>query len=291
MSGCLRPCLMEARGSTAVAASSPQRSTWPRNKVTWHSVEATPGSRIRGADVNAGGGLYGTALQAAAAGGFDDLVEYLLDRGADARKGGGLFSNALSAAVFSGTFNIVPMLFEKGAGINVQDEQGRIALHLSAWRGNLENMEWLLGKGGDMEIRDFQGRTMMHHAAMGGSLDMIKHVAVSLNTKDVYGWMPLHWTCRSKSNEEVVQFLIQIASCPKDISASGKNGWTPEILAICHEADDLLPLLATAVTEPTQLEKSNKGETEYTNKRWKVCSSRRSHMCDGCHQQIVSPHP
>ncbi|OCK87550.1 uncharacterized protein K441DRAFT_466880, partial [Cenococcum geophilum 1.58] len=46
---------------------------------------------IRGADVNAQGGYYGNALQAASAQGHEQVVKLLLDKG-------GVYGNALRAA-------------------------------------------------------------------------------------------------------------------------------------------------------------------------------------------------
>jgi ankyrin repeat protein len=51
-----------------------------------------------GADVNARGGHYGTALQAAAAGGKLEAVKLLLQHGADPLAAGGKFGSALEAA-------------------------------------------------------------------------------------------------------------------------------------------------------------------------------------------------
>ena len=45
----------------------------------------------RGVDVNAQGGYYGNALQAALAGGYDELVQILLDKGADVKAPGGKY--------------------------------------------------------------------------------------------------------------------------------------------------------------------------------------------------------
>jgi ankyrin repeat protein len=52
-----------------------------------------------GADVNARGGHYGTALQAAAAGGQLEAVKLLLQHGADPLAAGGKFGSALEAAL------------------------------------------------------------------------------------------------------------------------------------------------------------------------------------------------
>lgn len=51
----------------------------------------------KGANVNAEGGKYGNALQAASSGGHKNVVTMLLDKGADVNAQGGLFSNALQA--------------------------------------------------------------------------------------------------------------------------------------------------------------------------------------------------
>ncbi|KAL2126832.1 hypothetical protein VTI74DRAFT_150 [Chaetomium olivicolor] len=53
----------------------------------------------KGADANTQGGLYGTALQAAARNGEDKIVAMLLEKGADVNAQGGLYGTALQAAV------------------------------------------------------------------------------------------------------------------------------------------------------------------------------------------------
>jgi ankyrin repeat protein len=52
----------------------------------------------KGADVNAQGGYYGNALQAAANGGHESVVTLLLENGADVNAQGGYYGNALQAA-------------------------------------------------------------------------------------------------------------------------------------------------------------------------------------------------
>jgi hypothetical protein len=56
----------------------------------------------QGADINAQGGDYGNALQAASSRGYDAIVQMLLDKGADANAKGGLYGNALQAASHEG---------------------------------------------------------------------------------------------------------------------------------------------------------------------------------------------
>ncbi|CAI0655001.1 unnamed protein product, partial [Colletotrichum noveboracense] len=60
----------------------------------------------KGADVNAQGGDYGNALQAASFKGHDNIVQMLLDKGADVNAHGGYYGNALQAASQGGHNNI-----------------------------------------------------------------------------------------------------------------------------------------------------------------------------------------
>jgi ankyrin repeat protein len=52
----------------------------------------------KGADVNAQGGHFGNALQAALCGGHEQVVKKLPDKGADVNAQGGQYGNALQAA-------------------------------------------------------------------------------------------------------------------------------------------------------------------------------------------------
>jgi hypothetical protein len=73
-----------------------------------------------GADVNAQGGHYDNALQAASYGGHEQVVKMLLDKGADVNTQGGQYGNALQAASEGGHEQVVKMLLDKGANVNTQ---------------------------------------------------------------------------------------------------------------------------------------------------------------------------
>ncbi|KAF7972618.1 hypothetical protein HWV62_17358 [Athelia sp. TMB] len=61
------------------------------------------------------GGEYGTALQAACAGGYHKLAELLLDNGADVRIEGGKYGTALRAASAGNHFEVAELLRARGA--------------------------------------------------------------------------------------------------------------------------------------------------------------------------------
>jgi hypothetical protein len=86
-----------------------------------------------GADVNAQGGLYGTALQAASCGGHDGVVQRLLENGADVNSRGGLHGTALQAASTWGHDGVVQRRLENGADVNAQGgHYGRLLQTVSA---------------------------------------------------------------------------------------------------------------------------------------------------------------
>lgn len=73
-----------------------------------------------GAHVNAQGGDYGNALQAASFRGHVEVVQILLDKGAHVNAQGGNYGNALQAASCIGRDEVVQILLDKGADINAQ---------------------------------------------------------------------------------------------------------------------------------------------------------------------------
>ena len=91
------------RESRAVAARERSRGQRPR----WRLRKCSPGCVFeghdkivqllleKGAEVNAQGGHYGNALQAACSGGHDKIVQLLLERGAEVNAQGGDYGNAL----------------------------------------------------------------------------------------------------------------------------------------------------------------------------------------------------
>ena len=82
-------------------------------------VESTRELLDLGYDVNALGGMYGTALVAAAMNGNESMVRLLVDRDAEVNCFGGVvFGNPLQAACYSGSESIVRLLIERGASVN-----------------------------------------------------------------------------------------------------------------------------------------------------------------------------
>ncbi|KAB8229928.1 uncharacterized protein BDW43DRAFT_287342 [Aspergillus alliaceus] len=78
-------------------------------------------SSCKGFDVNSQhDGYYGSALQAAIAGGHTKMVQLLLDLGADVNAKGGKYGFALQAAAWHGKKEIVRILLRHGANVHAQ---------------------------------------------------------------------------------------------------------------------------------------------------------------------------
>ncbi|KAL7809038.1 ankyrin repeat-containing domain protein [Trichoderma gracile] len=75
-------------------------------------------------DVNKQGGLFGSALQAAAWTGKARVVRVLLDKGAHVNLRGGKYGSAINAAVLKGYYDIVEMLLKQGATPDCHQLQG-----------------------------------------------------------------------------------------------------------------------------------------------------------------------
>ena len=106
-----------------------------------------------GAYVNTQGGLYGSALQTASAVGNKEIVQLLLDNGANINAQGGRYGNALQAALANGYKGIVQLLLDNGAYVNAQGGRYGSALQAASVRGYKEMVQLLLDTGADINAQ------------------------------------------------------------------------------------------------------------------------------------------
>ena len=90
----------------------------------------------KGADVNAEGGYYGNALQAASYNGHEAIAKLLIEKGADVNAQGGRYGNALHAASYIGHENVAKLLMEKGADVNAVAGYYGNALQAASYQGH-----------------------------------------------------------------------------------------------------------------------------------------------------------
>ena len=105
-----------------------------------------------GADINAQGGKYGSALTAASSQGYKTVVKLLLAAGADVNAQGG---NALEAASSQGYKTVVKLLLAAGADININAQGGIYdnAPQAASDRGYEALVKLLLAAGADINTQ------------------------------------------------------------------------------------------------------------------------------------------
>ncbi|PNP74098.1 hypothetical protein FNYG_12562 [Fusarium nygamai] len=127
-----------------------------------------------GADVNAQGGEYGNALQAASYLNRQEVVQLLLDEGADVNAQGGEYGNALQAASYEGNLEVVQLLLHKGADINAQGGEFGNALQAASFKGNLEVVQLLLDEGADINAQGGEFGNALQAASFKGNLEVVQ---------------------------------------------------------------------------------------------------------------------
>jgi ankyrin repeat protein len=125
-----------------------------------------------GADVNVPtnfpiiDGTYGTALNFAAAGGHTRIAELLLNKLGDVARKDQYINSALYYATINGHIDIVKILLSNGAYVNNQEENGGTPLYYAAYYGHPELVRFLLSQGANVKARDFEGITSCMFASL-----------------------------------------------------------------------------------------------------------------------------
>jgi ankyrin repeat protein len=125
----------------------------------------------RGADVNAEGGQYGSALQAASYKGHDKIVQMLLDRGAD------IHVDAIFFVLRENLTTIVLLLLpylEEDVVSKRDEDHGKTLLHWAAELGYRDLTTRCLDLRAEVDATNKCGETALHYAAENGHLDIIQ---------------------------------------------------------------------------------------------------------------------
>lgn len=112
------------------------------------SLENTSCLLDHGADIQATGGAFRSALQAAVLQSSVLLIRLLLKLGADINARGGRYTTALQSACVAGRKKVTKLLLQKGADPNVVGGRHFSARQAAATAGNLYLVRLLLHYGG-----------------------------------------------------------------------------------------------------------------------------------------------
>jgi ankyrin repeat protein len=118
---------------------------------------------IEGADVNAKGPIFGSALQAALFGNHGQVVKILLDAKAEVNAQDGSYGNALQIATGKGDYQMVKLLLDKSADVNAwtRDFLEGNPLQIASEKGNRQIVQLLLDNGADVNAQSgFHGNAL-----------------------------------------------------------------------------------------------------------------------------------
>jgi len=172
-----------------------------------------------GADVNAQGGEYGNALQAALAGGNEAVVKLLLDAGADVNAQGGFYGNALQAASYRGHEAVVKLL-DGGAEVNAQGGYYGNALQAASYRGHEAVVKLLLDAGADVNAQGGYYGNTLQAASYGdheATVKLLLDAGADVNARGGYYGNALQ-AASAIGNEAVVKLLLEKGA---DVDAQG----------------------------------------------------------------------
>jgi len=116
----------------------------------------------------------GNALQAAAFGGYADIVQLFLDEGAQVNTDCGHFGAPLQAAAFGGSLETVELLLKHGAVINTEQGEFGNALIAASHKGHLEIAKKLIECGADPELSSRENGKAISGAAASGTRDALR---------------------------------------------------------------------------------------------------------------------
>jgi ankyrin repeat protein len=165
------------------------------------------------AEVNAQGGRYGNALQAASFQGHNAIVLQLLNEGACVNSQGGEYGNALNAASSQGREAVVRTLLENGARTGARDKEGRTPLSLAAESGHETVVQILLNRAdANVAAVDHLSKNALHHAIDNyprstGVVQLLLAAGVPATDSDIDNMTPLHYAVVHNSRE-IADLLI-----------------------------------------------------------------------------------
>ncbi|KAF2625511.1 hypothetical protein BU25DRAFT_371926, partial [Macroventuria anomochaeta] len=161
-----------------LSTENPAYLTWIRlcdPDKAWRLNTITKLLLNNGADVNAQGGLYGNALQAASFGGHKETVRLLLNKGAEINAQGGQHGNAFHAASCQGHNEImVALLLNRGAEINAQGGYWGNALQAASSGGHKEIVTLLLDRGAEINAQGGDHGNALQAASFKGHKEIVR---------------------------------------------------------------------------------------------------------------------
>ncbi len=171
-----------------------------------------------------------------------EMIKALVEGGANVNATDFFGDTPLGLAAWRGFEDIVDYLLNKGAQIST-DEKVSIKLMTYAADKRLEQLyQELIRKGGDAFLSQLKNQPALHWAAAGGSVEIVGDLlkrSFKINETDAYHWAPLHYAAYSGRLKAAKLLLDQGA----DINALTPLGETPLYLAGLEGKNNVMDLL------------------------------------------------
>ena len=176
----------------------------------------------KGANVNAGGGDYGSAISAASHNGHEGIVRLLLEKGANVDAEGGRYGNALSAASRRGHEGVVRLLLEKRASVNARCGEFGNALSAASYGGEEEVVRFLLEKGANVNAEGGEIGNALSAASLEGHEGIVRLLLEKgANVDAEGGWYGNALSAASfRGHEGVVRLLLEKGA---NVNAGGEE--------------------------------------------------------------------
>jgi len=173
-----------------------------------------------GADIEAEGGRFGTALQAASGRGHKEIVEMLLEKGANVKAVGGDYGTALQDASVEGHKEIVEMLLKAGANVKAEGIYYGTALQAASVQGDKEIVEMLLKAGANVKAAGGDYGTALQAASVERHQEIVEMLLkAGADVKAVSGGYGTALQAASVGGDkEVVGMLLKAGA---DVKARG----------------------------------------------------------------------
>lgn len=212
--------LLDSGAIVATKDANPLAAAAARGFNDMIQIMLDKGTDINGHDIN-----QCTALRAAAVCGKKDTVKLLLRHGANVHFECEKHSTALRAASLRGDWDIVRLLFNRDGNMDWKDERGRTALHDLVWSHSLEKARMVIDLGANVDAEDWQGQSPL------------RVVASRVASRVVYGRLN---TLKEQEHDDVAKLLIDRGA---NVNGEDHSGRTIMHMAAIHNHRNLIKLL------------------------------------------------
>jgi ankyrin repeat protein len=221
---------------------------WPKDPAPLYYASLNGLTEIVGlllseavADVNARGGEYGTALNAALAGGFNKIADLLLSNGADVNALSSYYGTPLVLALVLGDKNVIKLLLSKGADVNAQSGYYGTALIGALVLDDIQVIELLLSNGADVNMQGGRYGTPLVGASVRGQYNIVELLlshGANVNEEGLLG--NALYVASKDGHYKIVELLLN-----KGANVNAKSGHFGNALNAASSGgyDDIIELL------------------------------------------------